>query len=37
VIAFENELNRALNPQLPRVHPHGAPLLWEALRREVEA
>jgi uncharacterized iron-regulated membrane protein len=37
VIAFENELNRALNPQLLRVHPHGAPLPWEAVRRDVEA
>jgi len=37
VIAFENELNRAINPQLLRVTPGGAPLAWETIRRQVEA
>ena len=37
VIAFENELNRAINLQLLRVTPGGAPLAWETIRRQVEA
>jgi uncharacterized iron-regulated membrane protein len=37
VIAFENELNRAVNPQLLRVTPGATPLAWETIRRQVEA
>jgi len=37
VIAFENELNRLINPQLLRVQARGWPLPWESIRRGVEA
>ena len=37
VIAFENDLNRLINPQLLRVQPRGRPLSWETIRRGVEA
>jgi len=36
IIAFENELNRVVNPQLLKVHPHGQALPWELVRRRVE-
>ena len=37
VIAFENDRNRTLNPQILRVTPRGQPLAWEVIRRGVEA
>jgi sulfite reductase (NADPH) flavoprotein alpha-component len=37
VIAFENDWNRMLNPQILRVTPRGRPLAWEVIRRGVEA
>jgi uncharacterized iron-regulated membrane protein len=32
VIAFENDWNRMLNPQILRVTPRGQPLAWEVIR-----
>jgi uncharacterized iron-regulated membrane protein len=37
VMAFENEFNRIINPQLLKVQPQGQPLPWETVRRRVEA
>ena len=37
VIAFENDRNPTLNPQILRVTPRGQPLAWEVIRRGVEA
>lgn len=36
VLVFENELNRAVNPQLLKVRPSGPQLAWETVRRKVE-
>jgi uncharacterized iron-regulated membrane protein len=36
VIAFENELNRSINPWLLRVQPRSTQLAWETIRRTVE-
>ena len=36
IIAFENELNRVVNPQLLKVQPYGRALPWEVVRRKVE-
>lgn len=36
VIAFENDWNRMLNPQILRVAPRGQPLAWEVIRLDVE-
>jgi len=37
VIAFENDWNRMLNPEILRVASRGQPLSWETIRRGVEA
>ena len=36
VLVFENELNRAVNPQLLKVQPSGPELAWETVRQKVE-
>ncbi|WP_263366285.1 PepSY-associated TM helix domain-containing protein [Edaphobacter bradus] len=36
IIAFENELNRAVHPQLTNVRPEGQPLDWDSVRARVE-
>lgn len=36
VIAFEDDLNRALNPEMLKVQPSGDRLSWDAVRARVE-
>lgn len=36
VIAFEDDLNRAMNSEMLKVQPAGQPMSWDALRSRVE-
>ena len=36
VLAFENELNREINPRLLKVQPRGTALPWQTVRQKVE-